>query len=94
MRPPLLLPSRDTDGMVRIHPIRHLLRARDLIDGRYFEPLDVASLARSAGLSRAQFSREFRRAFGDSPHRYLLTRRMERAAALLRNRIERLPTSA
>jgi AraC-like DNA-binding protein len=67
------------------HPARHLLRARDLIDGRYFEPLDVASLARAAGLSRAHFSREFRRAFGESPHRYLLSRRMERAAALLRN---------
>jgi AraC-like DNA-binding protein len=69
----------------RSHPARHLLRAKDLIDGRYFEPLDVASLARAAGLSRAHFSREFSRAFGESPHRYLLTRRMERAAALLRN---------
>ena len=71
--------------MVRPHPARHLLRARDMIDGRYFEPLTVESLAASAGLSRAQFSREFRRAFGESPHRYLLTRRMERAAALLRD---------
>jgi AraC-like DNA-binding protein len=62
---------------------RHLLRAKDLADGRYFEPLTVDDLARAAGLSKAHFSREFRRAFGDSPHAYLLTRRLERAAALL-----------
>jgi len=66
-------------------PARHLLRARDLADARYFEPLSVEDLAAAAGLSRAHFSREFRRAFGDSPHAYLLTRRLERAAALLRN---------
>ena len=64
---------------------RHLLRAKDLADARYFEPLDVDDLARAAGLSRAHFSREFRRAFGEPPHAYLLTRRLERAAALLRN---------
>ena len=52
---------------------RHLLRARDLADARYFEPLDVEDLAGAAGLSRAHFSREFRRAFGESPHAYLLT---------------------
>src|SRR6059058_3575484 len=52
-------------------PARHLLRAKDL--------------ARAAGLSRAHFSREFRRTFGESPHAYLLTRRLERAAALLRS---------
>ena len=63
---------------------RHLLRARDLADARYFEPLGVDDLARAAGLSSAHFSREFRAAFGESPHAYLLTRRMERAAALLR----------
>jgi AraC-like DNA-binding protein len=63
---------------------RHLLRAKDLADARYAEPLDVAALARAAGLSQAHFSREFRRAFGESPHAYLLTRRLERAAALLR----------
>jgi len=63
---------------------RHLLRAKDLADARYFEPLDVDDLARAAGLSRAHFSREFRAAFGESPHAYLLTRRLERAAALLR----------
>ena len=64
---------------------RHLLRAKDLADARYFEPLGVDDLARAAGLSRAHFRREFRRAFGESPHAYLLTRRLERAAALLRN---------
>src|SRR5881398_633385 len=67
-----------------VPPERHLLRARDLVDARYAEPLDVDDLARAAGLSRAHFSREFRRAFGESPHAYLLTRRLERAAALLR----------
>lgn len=67
-----------------VPPARHLLRAKDLADARYGEPLGVDDLARAAGLSKAHFSREFRRAFGDSPHGYLLTRRLERAAALLR----------
>ncbi len=67
-----------------VPPARHLLRAKDLADARYFEPLGVDDLARAAGLSRAHFSREFRAAFGESPHTYLLTRRLERAAALLR----------
>jgi AraC-like DNA-binding protein len=71
--------------MMLVHPVRHLLRAKDLIDARYREPLDVPTLARAAHLSPAHFSREFRRAFGAAPHQYLLTRRMERAAALLRN---------
>src|SRR3954454_8215051 len=71
--------------MAFVPPARHLLRARDLADVRYFEPLDVDDMAGAAGLSRAHFSREFRRAFGESPHGYLLTRRLERAAALLRN---------
>jgi AraC-like DNA-binding protein len=66
-------------------PARHLLRARDLADARYFEPLRVDDMAAAAGLSRAHFSREFRRTFGESPHSYLLTRRLERAGALLRN---------
>jgi len=67
-----------------VPPERHLLRAKDLADSRYFEPLDVDDLACAAGLSRAHFSREFKRAFGEAPHSYLLTRRLERAAALLR----------
>jgi len=70
--------------MAFVPPARHLLRAKDLADARYFEPLGVDDMARAAGLSRAHFSREFQRAFGESPHAYLLTRRLERAAALLR----------
>jgi len=70
--------------MAFVPPARHLLRAKDLADARYLEPLDVDDMAGAAGLSRAHFSREFRRAFGESPHAYLLTRRLERAAALLR----------
>jgi AraC-like DNA-binding protein len=71
--------------MVYAPTARHLLRARDLADARYADPLGVEDMAAAAGLSRAHFSREFRRAFGVSPHVYLLTRRLERAAALLRN---------
>ncbi len=63
---------------------RHLLRAKDMADARYAEPIGVDDLARAACLSRAHFSREFRRAFGESPYVYLLTRRLERAAAMLR----------
>jgi len=70
--------------MAFVPPARHLLRAKDLADARYAEPLGVDDLAQAAGLSRAHFSREFRRAFGASPHANLLTRRLERAAALLR----------
>jgi AraC-like DNA-binding protein len=66
-------------------PARHLQRARDLADARYSQPLRVDDMAAAAGLSRAHFSREFRRAFGESPHGYLLNRRLERAAALLCN---------
>ena len=66
-------------------PARHLLRAKDLADRRYADALSVADMARAAHLSPAHFSREFRRVFGESPHRYLLTRRLERAAALLRS---------
>lgn len=70
--------------MAAVPPVRHLLRAKDLADARYREPLDVRALARAAHLSPAHFSREFRRTFGETPHQYLLTRRLERAAALLR----------
>jgi AraC-like DNA-binding protein len=70
--------------MIPPHPARHLLRAKDLVDARYGDPLDVEQLAHVARLSQAHFSREFRRAFGETPHQYLLTRRLERAAALLR----------
>ena len=71
--------------MAQLPIARHLLRAKDLVDAHYAEPLDVATLARAAGLSEAHFSRAFRKAFGEPPHAYLLTRRLERAAALLRN---------
>lgn len=70
--------------MAFVPPARHLLRAKDLADARYFEPLGVDDMARAAGLSRAHFSRAFRGAFGETPHVYLLTRRLERAATLLR----------
>jgi AraC-like DNA-binding protein len=68
-----------------VPPTRHLLRAKDLIDARYRDSLDVPALAQAAHMSAAHFSREFRCAFGETPHQYLLTRRLERAAALLRN---------
>jgi AraC-like DNA-binding protein len=71
--------------VVYLPSTRHLLRAKDLVDARYREPLDVPTLARAAHLSPAHFSREFRRVFGETPHQYLLTRRLERAAAMLRN---------
>ncbi len=70
--------------MAFVPPARHLARARDLADARYAEEIGVDDMARAAGLSRAHFSREFKRAFGESPHSYLLTRRLERAAMLLR----------
>ena len=71
--------------MAYVSPARHLMKAKDLADLRFSEPLGVDDMAAAAGLSRAHFSREFRREFGESPHVYLLTRRLERAAALLRN---------
>jgi AraC-like DNA-binding protein len=70
--------------MAYVPPTRHLLRAKDLADARYAEALTVDDLAAAAGLSKAHFSREFRRAFGESPYAYLLTRRLERAATMLR----------
>jgi AraC-like DNA-binding protein len=74
-----------TVRMAPVLPERHLLRAKDLVDARYREPLDVPALARAAFVSPAHFSRQFRRTFGETPHQYLLTRRLERAAELLRN---------
>src|SRR5919198_5939661 len=68
-----------------VTPTRQLQRAKDLADARYFDALDVEDLAAAAGFSRAYFIREFRKTFGESPHSYLLTRRLERAAYLLRN---------
>jgi len=63
---------------------RHLLRARDLIDARYAEALDVPAIADAAHTSPAHFSRRFKQTFGETPHQYLLTRRIERAKHLLR----------
>ena len=63
---------------------RHLLRARDLIDGRYSERLDLRALSRAAHVSPRHFSRSFRKIFGETPYQYLLSRRLERARHLLR----------
>jgi AraC-like DNA-binding protein len=71
--------------MTPVPPARHLLRARDLADRCYAQPIGIDDMAAAAGLSRAHFSREFSRTFGESPKAYLMTRRLERAAALLRN---------
>ena len=64
--------------------LAHLRRARDLMDREYARPLDVAALARAALMSSAHFSRQFRAAYGETPYAYLMTRRIERAQALLR----------
>ncbi len=64
--------------------LAHLRRARDLMDRDYAEPLDVPALARAALMSPAHFSRAFRTAYGETPYSYLMTRRIERAKALLR----------
>jgi AraC-like DNA-binding protein len=64
--------------------LAHLRRARDLMDREYARPLDVAELARAALMSTAHFSRQFRAAYGETPYAYLMTRRIERAKALLR----------
>ena len=72
-------------GRVETQRERHLLRARDFMDAHYREAIDVALVARAAHQSPAHFTRQFRIAFGETPHQYLLTRRMERAASLLRN---------
>jgi AraC-like DNA-binding protein len=64
--------------------LAHLRRARDLIDREYARPLEVAALARAALMSTAHFSRQFRAAYGETPYAYLMTRRIERAKALLR----------
>ena len=71
--------SRETERTNRL-----LLRARDLIDGRYTDPLDVPTLAAAAYCSPAHFSRTFKQTFGETPHRYLQRRRVERATFLLR----------
>jgi AraC-like DNA-binding protein len=71
-------------GVVRPDELKHLRRARDLIDREYARPLDVPALALAAFMSPAHFSRQFRAAYGETPYSYLMTRRIERAKALLR----------
>jgi len=65
--------------------LAHLRRARDLIDREYAKPLDVPTMAEKALMSPAHFSRQFRAAYGETPYSYLMTRRIERAMALLRD---------
>ena len=67
-----------------LRDLARLRRARDRIDREYGQPLDVEALARDACMSAGHISREFRRAYGESPYSYLMTRRIERAMALLR----------
>ena len=64
--------------------LAHLRRARDFMDREYDRPLDVPAMARKALMSPAHFSRKFRAAYGETPYSYLMTRRIERAKALLR----------
>jgi len=71
-------------GALDLDEMRHLRRARDRMDREYAQPLDVAALARTALMSTAHFSRRFREAYGETPYSYLMTRRIERATALLR----------
>jgi transcriptional regulator GlxA family with amidase domain len=64
--------------------LAHLRRARDLMDRDFAQPLDVPAMAQAALMSPAHFSRQFRKAYGETPYSYLMTRRVERAMALLR----------
>ena len=77
---------RHNGGMtpLEIENLAHLRRARDLIDRDYAKPLDVPTMAQRALMSPAHFSRKFRAAYGETPYSYLMTRRVERAMALLR----------
>jgi AraC-like DNA-binding protein len=68
----------------KLADLPHLRRARDLMDREYASPLDVAAIARAALMSTGHFSRQFRGAYGETPYSYLMTRRIERAKALLR----------
>jgi len=79
--------SRVTSGPVaaqRLSDLARLRRVRDRMDREYAQPLDVEALARDAYMSAGHFSREFKLAYGESPYGYLMTRRIERAMALLR----------
>jgi AraC-like DNA-binding protein len=76
--------SHDPAEAQRLRDLAWLRRVRDRIDREYAQPLDVEALARGAHMSAGHLSREFKRAYGESPYSYLMTRRIERAMALLR----------
>jgi AraC-like DNA-binding protein len=76
--------SAPTDHDPRLAELTALRRVRDRIDRDFAEPLDVEALARGANMSSGHLSRRFRAAYGESPYSYLMTRRIERAMALLR----------
>ncbi|MGW5417613.1 helix-turn-helix transcriptional regulator [Actinomadura geliboluensis] len=76
--------SSSTDPAQRLRDLARLRRVRDRIDREYAEPLDVEALARGVHMSAGHLSRQFRLAYGESPYGYLMTRRIERAMALLR----------
>ena len=76
--------TADPAAAQRLRDLALLRRVRDRIDREYAHPLDVEALARDAHMSAGHFSREFRRAYGESPYSYVMTRRIERAMALLR----------
>src|ERR671917_2798145 len=76
--------SSARDEADRLRDLVRLRRVRDRMDREYAQPLDVEALARGVNMSAGHLSREFRRAYGESPYSYLMTRRIERAMALLR----------
>ncbi len=88
MKSPSGVPANHSaDGAASAQRLRHLAqlrRVRDRIDREYAQPLNVEALARDAHMSAGHLSREFRLAYGESPYAYLMTRRIERAMALLR----------
>jgi AraC-like DNA-binding protein len=77
--------AADSAAAQRLRDLARLCRVRDRIDREYAQPLDVEALARGASMSAGHLSRQFRLAFGESPYSYLMTRRIERAMALLRS---------
>jgi AraC-like DNA-binding protein len=79
------LVGADYDHPMNAREVAYLRRAKDYVDRAYAQPLDVAALARHAHVSPGHFSRRFKEAFGETPHQYVLTRRVERAQELLRN---------
>jgi transcriptional regulator GlxA family with amidase domain len=86
---PVISTREREDNVVAVTPqeiadLAHLRRARDLMDRNYAQPLNVTAMARTACMSPAHFSRKFRAAYGETPYSYLMTRRVERAKALLR----------